>query len=294
MKKLFWLIGVLVLALMMKAQEPEKTAGSNPRTFFLLFQTLECDDKISHAVDSFFTQVFRPGDWTAVIIHGKRYNLDFAVSSQKTTEAIAEEVKSLIRHDSPMGAANFQSIFDQMKSAVIEIRDNLNPMNDSISRDVQSIIRVSLTNYRQLLNNLSGNRTIGEPLLLQLAAETKAREGEKYLVVFYHQEMVPIPNRRYLEILQKDISLGFDAMELFQSESTKDLGDVKKISQEFSSSKIKLYLAYIPRTVEKGSGYELRDRSLDVFNFISKIVKKSGGTTETTIKPELIFQKISL
>ena len=66
------------------------------RNFYLFFQALEYNPKISDAIDYFFSNVMLPGDTLSVMTPAKNYTLSSQALQSKSKEVLAKELKSII------------------------------------------------------------------------------------------------------------------------------------------------------------------------------------------------------
>lgn len=260
------------------------------RTFFLLFQVTDYNSKIGDAIDFFFEKALMPADQLAVITPVKQYGFNQQTLQSKTKEQLAGAVKTVLKRDTAVGAANYRAIFDQMKTIILNIRNGVEQTAGLMSSG-ETDIKSDLVNYRQLLENMDKIRMVKEPLLLKLAEVARQQTGQKKLFVFYDKEYIPIPNRETMDNLRQNRALSFDATELFEASEAEAPINVETVGKAFTDAAVTFNFIYINKQVSRDRRFLMKDQSQNVYSCLSKLAKVTGGIVETTSKPEIAFRK---
>jgi hypothetical protein len=292
MKRTVFSLCVFILAASLFLQAGASSDQKGPCTYFLLFQSTEYNSKIADAVDFFFHKVLQTGDQLAIVTPVKQYGFNQQTLQSKTKEQLATAVKTVLKRDTAVGAANYRAIVDQMKTIVLNIRSGVDRTAGAMSRG-ETDIKSDLVNYRQLLENLDKIRMVKESLLLKLAQIANQQKGQKQLFVFYDKEIIPIPTRETMDNLRQSRTLGFDATEVFEADEAEEPIVTEKVGQAFATASVIFNLVYINKQIPRDRRFQMKDHSQDMYSCLSKLAELTGGMVETTAKPEIAFKNLN-
>jgi hypothetical protein len=146
--------------------------------------------------------------------------------------------------------------------------------------------------YRQLKENLFNIRKLNEKLFMDLAAMFKQAKGENHIIIFYEKRMRVIPNRQTMERLRADSEVRYEVNEVLETESSKEVMNVKTVIQALKDTGAKLDFVYLNTRVRRSRDMELREFSGDIYNVFSKIAKETGGTVMIASRAEAALKKI--
>lgn len=251
------------------------------KNYVLMFQTLEYDKRLGDALDYFLKEVLRPEDNLLLFTPQRPYN--FSQKTRETTplEKLIQVTKDVLKRDISMAASTYKDIIQQMEVVVRTFTDpdTAQPKN-------------LITQYRQLKENLFNIRKLNEKLFMDLAAMFKQAKGENHIIIFYEKRMRVIPNRQTMERLRADSEVRYEVNEVLETESSKEVMNVKTVIQALKDAGTKLDFVYLNTKVRRSRDMELREFSGDIYNVFSKIAKETGGTVMIASRAEAALKKI--
>ena len=279
-----------------KVKKVDGIKGMKPamnRNFILLYNINEYNSKIADTVDYFFEEVLKRGDQLILLTPLKPYTFSQQTLKGKSTEELIKAAKTVLKRDVAVGASTYLNVVEQMKQVVTEIKMGVDSTATGMGRSsTGSDMKSLLIQYRQLLDNMRQSRKINDGLLLKFADIFKAQPGQTHLVIFYHQELRPIPVRRTMSNLQKNKSLKFDAMDVFEADESKETMNVQMVGQTLVNSGIYTHLFYLTKPTGRDRRFAMKDNSQDVYGMLSKIADITGGVVETTAKAEAALKQV--
>jgi len=256
-------------------KEGEKIFSPNvSRNFVLLFQVQDYLPKIEKALDYFFNNVIMPGDALTVFTPMKTYNFKTEALSLLPREEIVKQLKAKIRKDTLMGNSEYKHLLREMQEQVAGV-------------DEMSIQIVQL-----LLNRL----------VMGFAEFLKAKEGQKYVFLFYQKELLPqldpttLSTRQSLS--QDEQHFLFQLSDLFLHYRRDIAFNVDRIKQVFSDSSISIHFLYITKapvlSVEgmQPSPVTWREQSEDIFSAFREMAMATGGLTDSSSNAASSFQRV--
>ena len=266
-------------------KEGEKIFSPNvSRNFVLLFQVQDYLPKIEKALDYFFNNVIMPGDALTVFTPMKTYNFKTEALSLLPREEIVKQLKAKIRKDTLMGNSEYKHLLREMQEQVAGV-------------DEMSIQIVQL-----LLNRLEELRRVDESSLMGFAEFLKAKEGQKYVFLFYQKELLPqldpttLSTRQSLS--QDEQHFLFQLSDLFLHYRRDIVFNVDRIKQVFSDSSISIHFLYITKapvlSVEgmQPSPVTWREQSEDIFSAFREMAMATGGLTDSSSNAASSFQRV--
>lgn len=267
-----------------KKEGERKFSPNVSRNFVLLFQVQDYLPKIEKALDYFFNNVIMPGDALTVFTPMKTYNFKNEALEKLPKEEIVKQLKAKIRKDTLMGNSEYKNLLREIQEQVAGINE------------------VSIQSCQLLLNRLEELRRVDESSLLAFAEFLKAKEGQKYVFLFYQKELLPQLTPSALSVRQ---SLGqdrqhllFQISDLFLNYRRDIAFDVDRIKQVFSDSSISIHFLYItkaPITSLEGmqpSPVTWREQSEDIFSAFREMARATGGLTDSSSNAASSFQRV--
>ncbi len=278
-----------------KVEKTDGIKGMKPamnRNFILLYNINEYNSKIADSVDYFFEEVLKKGDQLILLTPLKPYTFSQQTLKAKSTGELITAAKTVLKRDVPVGASNYLNVVEQMKQVVTELKMGVDGDSMSMGGTSGTDVKSLLIQYRQMLENMRQARKLNDGLLLKLADIFKTQPGQTHLVVFYNQELRPIPVRSTMSNLQKNKDLKFDAMDVFESDESKETMDMKMVGETLVNSGICAHFLYLTKPSSRDRRFVMKDNSQDVYNMLSKIADITGGVLETTARPEAALKRV--
>jgi len=269
------------------------------RNFYLFFQALEYNPKISEAIDYFFSNVMLPGDTLSVVTPAKNYSLSSKALQSKSKEVLAKELNGIIRKDIKIGASNYNSLLRDLKRLVrgISSAGGQRSISDieTGSSSSQFGIEFLLPRYKDTLSIMDGLRVVDEKKFLLFASSLKRLGGQKVVFFFYQREFRPEihPNvlSRLTSMYQDDPNILGQVQDLFQMYNRAIKLNTERITRAFSDSSILFNFIFMDKNQENISGVYMREQSEDVFDVFSEMANATGGTVDTSQNPAAGFIK---
>ena len=279
-----------------KVKKEEGIKGEKPamnRNFILLYNINEYNSKIADSVEYFFQNVLKKGDQLILLSPLKPYTFSQQTLKAKSTDELIQAAKTVLKRDVPVGASTYLNLVEQMKQVVTEIKMGVDSTASGMARSsTGSDMKSLLIQYRQMLENMRQARKINDGLLLKFADIFKSQPGQTHLVVFYHQEMRPIPVRNTMSNLMKNKNLKFDAMDVFESDDSKETMNSQVVGETLVKSGICAHFIYLTKPSGRDRRFAMKDNSQDVYSVFSKMTDITGGVLETTAKPEAGLKQV--
>lgn len=264
-----------------KEEARKKFAPDVSRYFVLAFILSEYLPKVRDAIDYFFDQVYFPGDTLNVVTPLKTYNLKRNSLDKVPKEVIKKQLKEKLRKDIVMGNSEYISLIEELEESVR-------------AGDVEK--------YVMALTRLGQIRYIDKEKLEDFAKILKAKEGQKYVFLFYQQESIPqlessidLGNFNPYRMRAMNVATG-NFNEFFREVSL----DVDSVKQAFSDSSIATHFLYITKSLrdridvtrmESLKGMRFVEKSGDIYEAFNKIAQVTGGITESSANIFSIFKK---
>jgi len=296
MRKFLVTVGVALIVLLSLSGD-NLAAQGNSDSYVLIFQTTEYNSRLGEAVDYFFNSVLKPEDNLALFSPQQPYNYSQKTRQNVPLKKLIERTKSVLKRDISVGAANHNSILENMAQLMNNIQSDLNDTGSTgggfgggitSTADLKKI----MIQYRQLLTNLSSLRKLNEKLFLGFSKMFQQYQGQKNIVIFYEKEYRITPDRDTMNILRENSDLRFEVSELFVEENKDQLMDAQKIGEALKASGAKLHFIYLNKQVKRRQYMQYNEFSGDVYNTFSKIAEITGGTVTTTTKSSAALKKI--
>lgn len=276
----------LVKKLNIRKEEGKKFAPQVSRTFVLLFQMTDYLPEVEDAMDYFFDEVMTPQDNLIVVTSMRTYNLRGSAWEFKTRQEVSEQLKGIVRRDAEIGGSQYRNL-------IRELEEN---MLGDLELDQKLFL------YSQTLKSLENLRYVDEKKLLEFSDFLKAKEGQKYVFLFYQKELLPQIDTSTLNQL---MSLSQDRQDTLQQLSdlfslySRDIPfKVDMVKKVYADSSISIHFLFLTKTQTtlsvtsmRRSFMQMRERSEDIYSAFKEMARATGGLTESSADAASSFQK---
>jgi VWFA-related protein len=212
-----------------RKEEMRRYTPQMTRNFYLFFEVTDYNPKISDALNYFCANILQQGDNLVTITPLKSYRLKDQAFRAKSKEAIAEELKGLVRKDCLTGNSEYRNavstlteLAKKLSEAIktgdpyIELKgeqeDKAAPEEDQVKRkekdeaapkgkrerdeaELREILGLRLDEdlflYADLQHKLDVLREVSQMKLLDFANRLAREDGQKYVFLFYEREYIP-------------------------------------------------------------------------------------------------------
>lgn len=168
--------------------ESAKTAEAvapGGRIFLFYFWVSEPDPQLKEALDFFFKQIFREGDY-ALLVAG---NQAFKITRLDQVSQALPEVKNKLDEVSGNARMDRAAFIDKMENLLRDLEEQLARMNAATGR---SVLEQFAAKYKRLLDEYKTRRlNLNIDKLKAIAESLKALEFEKWGLVFFQPDLVP-------------------------------------------------------------------------------------------------------
>ncbi len=270
-----------------------KFAPSVSRHFVMVFEVLDYNPRFEEILHDFFTNVIAPGDSMIVITPMKTYNLNSQALEQRNPQAVAEQLKSILRKDIVLGNRAYNNLVKEIIRALLN--DTGSEINFAFTMQYLEDLYAQWYNLKHLQ----------EKNLLDFARYLKDLDGQKHVFLFYQKETLPQLSDRAMMSLFSD---GQDHPQYYQKLYDlflfyrRDINfDVDKIKEAFSDSSISSHFLYLTQTrsyitdpdimTSAGDLIQMQEKSEDIFSAFKQVADATGGITESSANPSYMFKK---
>jgi VWFA-related protein len=251
------------------------------RSFVLMFEMKRYLPRVGNAIDEFFEKVATPQDDITFVTPIGSYKIKSNVLETRPRKDIAKELKDRVRSDIIKGSAEYRSLI----GSLMDLRDDR-----SFEEDVKQQM------YKTIVEKITNLSCIEENKVLRFADTLKKMPGQKYVFIFYQQEIIPA--------LEQAIAITWENLE-----EILDRGDMgkkynpEKVQQAFSDASIMCNFMYITEKSRDTSfsmesvpdehpNIYMQDMSIGIFNSFKEIAQATGGMTESSGNPASAFSKV--
>jgi len=280
------------------------------RHVYLFFEMTDYVPRLDEAVDYLFQNVIIPGDSLVIITPIKTYRLKEQALQAKPKDAIAAELRGIIRQDCLAGNTEFRSTTDSLadvaKSLSTTIREGTSTSapggepagqqgENSRVEDRLSRINEQVIYYGTLLDKLDTLRSVSQMKMLDFAHHLVRRDGQKYVFLFYQREYIPQVDPKiinsYMALYQEDSYIYHTLTRAAGFRDREMSFDVERVKQAFADASTALHFLFITTPRPEIEGVYLEERSEDVFLAFREMARATGGIFETSSNPAAMFKK---
>ncbi|UCE21045.1 MAG: hypothetical protein JSV46_02080, partial [Candidatus Aminicenantes bacterium] len=287
-----------------RKEEKKEFTPDTTRTFYLFFEITEYSPRIRDAMDYFMQNVLGPEDNLIVVSPLKTYEMSSKALKYKSKEAIVDDLISLLRKDAMIGSGEYRSAFNELTRitralagamAISEMGQDQSFDSEFASMPDEVKLEMILASYRNVLTRLQHLRYIDEAKLLDFAKTLKNKEGQKCVFLFYQREFVPQIEPKILAQTmgeyQNSQNISQDLDNLFYSYRREIGFDVTRVKQAYSDSSASIHFMFFSKPADQIPGIVFEEHSEDIFTAFTQMATATGGMTESSSSPYVLFQK---
>jgi hypothetical protein len=255
-----------------KEEERKKYTPTVSRYFALIFILTDYMPKVSEALDFFFQEVFLPSDSLSVVTPLKSYSLKRESIEKLSKEQLRNQLKKIIRKDIILGNSEYKEVIRDLKKYAGAKQEQ---------------------NYLITLSRLEQLRYIDQRILKNFAQYLRSIEKQKYVFLFYQQEIIPqlvaeiVPSSKRAEDLNWLLP---GSKNPFPNIFFKEVSfDTKVVEQLFSDSSLTVHFLYVRNplmidieTFPNFSGAKFIEISGDIFDAFREMANTTGGISDTS------------
>ncbi len=175
--------------------EARETAILRPRIFLFYFWLSEPEPQLNETLESFFTHVFREGDY-ALLISG---NQVFKITNPAQVSQVLPEVKSKLDELSANARMDRSAFKNRLEELIRDLEEQLARMSAAAARGgptdsigSRNLLEQFTANYKRLWDEYKTRRLyLNVDKLKAIAESLKSLEYEKWGLVFFQPDLVP-------------------------------------------------------------------------------------------------------
>jgi len=289
-----------------RSDEKKRFLPQTSRNFFLFFEISDYTRRLGEAVDYFINNVLLPGDGLFVSSPLKSYKLKEIVLESRSKEAIAAELKKLLRKDILAGSSEYNSIIRDITQITRALHSEIVGPGEYKSDEATSSLYDLKTGAEEdkideLLMLLAGNmskletlRDVDQLQLLDFAKFLKYKQGQKYVFLFYQREFLPQIDPKIMGLYsgehqdRPNILMGFsDLYDLLKRDISFDVDIIK---QAYADASVSIHFLFISTPSEPIYGISMQEQSEDIYQAFREIARATGGFSDSSANPAYLFK----
>ena len=285
-----------------RKEERKEFAPNTTRTFYLFFEITDYSPRIRDALHYFMQNVFGPDDNLFVVSPMKSYEMSSKAMKFKSKEDIVDDLIGLLRRDAMLGSMEYRSSLSDLTKLTRALASAMGDSRhdqfyDSEYGEMPDEVKLEmlLEMYENVLARLELLRYIDEARLLDFARALKEKQGQKCVFLFYQREFVPQIEERILAQtageFQDSQHIMQDLQNLFFSYRRDIAFDVKRVKQAYADSSTSIHFMFFTKPADNIPGIQFVEHSEDIFSVFMEMAKATGGKTESSSNPFVLFQK---
>jgi hypothetical protein len=218
---------------------------------------------------------------------------------------MADSLKNIVKKDLRMGNTEYRNSLEELKRIVRALGMLIAPKgsdvettNDQYSTSLyshgQNISNV-VAAYQTVHNKLLLIRGVEQKKILNFGENLKKLKGQKIVFILYQREHIPqVPDNimlQYSNLFQDDVAMYMTLANITEFPSGDYAIDADKIEQAYADSSISAHFLFLTKLAERHSFIAMQEFSSDVFNSFKKLADATGGTVDSSSRPDLLFEK---
>ncbi len=277
-----------------RKEELKPFAPDTSRFFYLFFEFYEYHPKIREAVDAFVQNVLRPGDHLVLATPMKTYELKKEILAGIPKDKIAETISGMVRRDVLIGNAAYRRAFNDLKRLVADKTTSMGSIDPGQELGGEGSLEEYFMQYRTLLQRLENLRVVDEKKLLEFAGFLKAKEGQKFVFVFYQREFIPVMDRKQQSALfGEDVLTDGNMGELFDFYRRNTAFNTDKIKKAFAAASITVHFLMLTASLDDIPSTQRAEHSEDVIMPFTEMAKATGGIAASSANAAAMMDKAS-
>lgn len=285
---------------LVKKSTVERGEGTKPfrpetsRFFYLLFEFYDYHPKIRDAVREFVEKVLGPGDRLVLATPMKTYELKKDVLAGAPKQKIAETVNEIVRRDILIGAAAYRRAFNDLKNLVADHTTSMGTIDPTMEVGGEGSPEEYYMQYQVLLQRLENLRHVDEPKLIEFSDYLKAKDGQKFVFVFYQREFIPTMDRKeQVKIVGTDPVADGYIGDLFDFYRRNTSFNTDRIKKAFAAAGIIIHFLMLTTTADDTPSTQRTEHSEDFVMPFTEMAKATGGVSATSANAAAMMDRAS-
>ncbi len=272
-----------------KAFRPETS-----RFFYLLFEFYDYHPKISEGVREFVNQVLEPGDRLVLATPMKTYELKKDVLAATPKPKIAETINEMVRRDILIGASAYRRAFNDLKRLIADRTTSQGTIDPSMELGGEGSLQEYFMQYQVLLQRLESLRHVDEPKLLEFADYLKAKEGQKFVFIFYQREFIPTMDRKeQIKIAGTDYVADGYMGDLFDFYRRNTSFNTDRIKKAFAAAGITINFLMLTANADDTPMTQQTEHSEDFVKPFTEMARATGGISASSANAAAMMGRAS-
>lgn len=279
-------------------EENRPVQPSLGRSYYLLFQAVDWDQRLAEAIDYLFSSVLLPGDTMTLVTPMKPYSLQKDALATKPKEALSKSMQDILRKDIQRGGGEYKDIVKTLRRVTNAIDINQKSIEDDMETDTSSSsfgLQQQLDFYRNGLKKMESLRLVDENKLVAFADAVRPRPGQKTVYLFYEREYRPEISPMTMQVLlsqyQDDPTVQGNLMDLFQFYKREATFSADRVKKAFADADISFHFIFMDKKSQRVFGGSMHEQSEDIFPGFRDIAQATGGLSEISQNPAASFKR---
>jgi VWFA-related protein len=251
-------------------QERKIFIPETSRTFVLMFEMMDYFPKIRETLDYFFKEVISSGDSLFIVTPLKTYALKKELLDKTPRDVIVDQLNGKLRKDIISAAREYKSMIHDLEFLRNAAQEDRSGMTARAARTI--------------VGQIKEYRYFDEERLIGFRDQLKDIEGQKYVFLFYQQQIIPIPP----EFAPPEGDLG-----------TRISFNVEKIKRSFADSSIFINFIFLTKKEQHNldmfrmdpTELVMSNISAETFGAFHEMAEATGGTTDSSANIAASFQR---
>ena len=285
-----------------RKDEKKEFAPDTSRTFYLFFEITDYSPRLRDAMNYFMQNILGPEDNLFIATPMKTYEMSSKALKFKSKEAIVDDLIGLLRRDAMLGSTEYRSELSELTKLTRALASAMgdsryDSFDDTGYGDLppESKLDMMLQMYRNVLTRLEQLRYVDEAKLLDFAKSLKNKEGQKCVFLFYQREYIPQIEQRILTLALSEFqnmqNISQDLDNLFNSYRREIGFNVDRVKQAYADSSASIHFMFFTKPADDIPGIHFVEHSEDIFAAFMQMATATGGMTESSSSPYVLFQK---
>ncbi len=285
-----------------RKDEKKEFAPDTTRTFYLFFEITDYSPRLRDAMNYFMQNILGPEDSLFISTPMKTYEMSSKALKFKSKEAIVDDLIGLLRKDAMIGSTEYRSALSELTKLTRALASAMgdsryDQFDDTGYGDLppESKLDMMLQMYRNVLTRLEQLRYVDEAKLLDFAKSLKDKEGQKCVFLFYQREYLPQIEQRILTLALSEFqnmqNISQELDNLFNSYRREIGFNVDRVKQAYADSSASIHFMFFTKPADDIPGIHFVEHSEDIFAAFMQMATATGGMTESSSSPYVLFQK---
>jgi len=285
-----------------RKDEKKEFSPDTTRTFYLFFEITDYSPRLRDAMGYFMQNILGPEDSLFISTPMKTYEMSSKALKFKSKEAIVDDLIGVLRRDAMIGSTEYRSALSELTKLTRALASAMgdsryDQFDDTGYGDLppESKLDMMLQMYRNVLTRLEQLRYVDEAKLLDFAKSLKDKEGQKCVFLFYQREYLPQIEQRILTLALSEFqnmqNISQDLDNLFNSYRREIGFNVDRVKQAYADSSASIHFMFFTKPADDIPGIHFVEHSEDIFAAFMQMATATGGMTESSSSPYVLFQK---